>query len=294
MTAQTQSPSRLKQFGNTLQDYLLLTVGALFMAAAVDIFMIPNHVVSSGLTGLSMISNYLWGWPVGIVTLLLNIPLLLAGARWGGGLKFILRTIYTVIIMTAAIDLLAPRLPAIATDPLIYTCFSGVLNGIGAGLILRGQGTAGGTDIISVLLNRHFGVPFGQVYLISNSVTLVAAAMIFKIELALYALIVVFVSSRVVDAIQEGLNEARTIFIITDHPEEVQSSIIQELGRGVTMIEAQGGYTHSTRHMLFAVVYRTQFTRLKRLIASIDPQAFVVVTDAREVLGRGFRPMVQS
>lgn len=278
----------------TAQDYLLITVGAILLAVAIDMFLAPNHIISLGFTGLGMLANFLWNWPIGMVTLALNVPVLLAGLKWGGGLRFILRTIYAVAVMTLAIDWLAPVLTPVQGDPLIYILFGGVVNGLGAGLIFRGQGTAGGTDVISQLLNRYRGIPFGQVYTLVNAAVLLIIAVIVGLEPALYALIVVFVSGRVLDAVQEGAGYARTVFIIPTRLEAVRAAVIEHIGRGVTQLPAEGGFTHAPRPILFVVVSRTQVTPLKRIIAEIDPEAFVVVTDAREVLGKGFHPVVTT
>lgn len=275
----------------TLQDYVLITIGALCMAAAIDVFLAPNSVVSLGFTGLGMIANHLWEWPVGVVTLVLNIPLLIAGIKWGGGFNFFFRTIYTVVVMTIAIDVLKPYLPAIQEDPLIYTLFGGILNGLGVGLILRGQGSAGGTDIIALLLNRHKSIPFGQVYLVANSLVLGLGAWVMGLVPALYALIVVFATSLVVNMILEGVGYARAVFIITEHQMALREAIVLKMNRGVTLIQGMGGFTQSPRTMLFVVVSPAQVTLLKRLVAEVDADAFVVVSDAREVFGGGFRPM---
>ncbi len=274
-----------------VRDYLLITLGAVCIALSVDMFLVPNDVVSSGLTGLGMIAHFLWGWKIGVVTFVLNIPLLIAGMRYSGGLRFFIRTVYAVIAMTAAIDLLMPHVPAITGDPLIYTLFGGVLDGLGIGLVLRGKGTTAGTDIIAQLINRFLGVSFGVTLLTVNTVILLAAAAVTGLMPVLYALIVAFVSSRVVDSVQEGVGFARAVFIITNQMEAVRAAIFDQLDRGVTIIEARGGYTEQARPMLFVTVTRGELMPLKQIIAEVDPGAFVVVTDAYEVLGQGFRPV---
>ncbi len=274
-----------------LRDYALITAGALILATNVIVFLTPNHVVSTGITGLGMLAHYLWGWPIGMVTLALNIPLFLAGIRWGDGFKFFVRTIYAVVLMTLAIDLLAPYLPPITGDALIYTLFGGLLDGVGIGLVLRGRGTTGGTDIVAQLLNRHHGIPFSNVFLVANTATLCLAAFVVGIVPILYALIVNYVSARVVDVVQEGVSYARTLFIVSREHEAVRRAILDQLGRGVTVLEARGGYTLEKRPALYVVVGRSQVTVLKRIIAEIDPHAFVVVAEAHEVLGEGFRPV---
>lgn len=274
-----------------VRDYVLITLGGVCIALSVDMFLVPNNVVSSGLTGLGMIAHFLWGWKIGVVTFILNIPLLIAGVRYAGGMRFFIRTVYAVAVMTAAIDLLAPYVPPITGDPLIYTLFGGLLDGLGIGLVLRGKGTTAGTDIIAQLVNRFMGVSFGVVLLVVNTLILLAAAAVTGLMPVLYALIVAFVSSRVVDSVQEGVGFARAVFIITNELEAVRAAIFKHLDRGVTIIEARGGYTEQPRPMLFVSVTRGELMPLKQIIAEIDPEAFVVVTDAYEVLGKGFRPI---
>lgn len=272
-----------------IYDYLLIFVGSVIIAANVPLFLEPNHVVSTGVTGLGMLTYYLWGWPIGLVTLLINIPLLLAGIRWGGGLRFFIRTIFAVVVLTASIDVLSHYLAPVAADPLLYTLFGGLLDGVGIGLVLRGRGTTGGTDIVAQLLARYRSIPFGQVLMIVNGVILLGAAAVVGVTPVLYALVVNFVSGRVVDFVQEGVGYARSALIVSDAHAAVRQAIFEKLGRGVTILEARGGYTDMSRPALYVVVYRTQVTQLKSIIAEIDPRAFVVVSEAHEVLGEGFR-----
>jgi uncharacterized membrane-anchored protein YitT (DUF2179 family) len=282
------------QILRTVYDYLLIFVGSVIIAANVPLFLEPNKVVSTGVTGIGMLVYYVWGWPIGLATLLFNIPLLLAGIKWGGGLKLFIRTIFSVVVMTVAIDILSPYLPPIQGDPLLYTLFGGLLDGMGIGLVLRGRGTTGGTDIGAQLLNRYRGIPFGQVLMIINGVILLAATAVVGIVPVLYALVVNFVSGRVVDFVQEGVSYARAVFIVTAHHNAVCEAIMEQLGRGVTFLDARGGYTQTARPALYVVVHRAQITRLKHIIAEIDAEAFVVVSEAHEVLGEGFRPVVQD
>ena len=274
-------------------DYLLLTGGALLLAANVNLFLAPNRVVSSGVTGIGMLSHYLWGWPIGLVTLVLNIPILVAGFKWGGW-RLLLRTVYATAIMTAGIDLLAPFLPPITGDPLIFTLFGGLLDGVGIGLVLRGEGTTGGTDIIAQLLNRRRGIGFGTTFIVVNSVVLLAAARVVGLVPVLYALIVNFVSGRVVDTVQEGSGYARSFLIVSTRSAEIQQAILDDLERGVTLLDVRGGYTEAPLSALYVVVSRSQVTHLKRLISERDPAAFVVVSEAHEVLGEGFRPITHK
>ncbi|MBN2002372.1 MAG: YitT family protein [Anaerolineae bacterium] len=285
---------RVAAFIRDAYDYVLIFVGSMLIAANVPLFLEPNKVVSTGVTGIGMLSYYLWGWPIGLTALLINIPLLLAGVRWGGGWKFFSRTIFSVIVYTVAIDLLRRVLRPIPCDPLLYTLFGGLLDGVGIGLVLRGRGTTGGTDVVAQLLSRHRGIPFGQLIMIVNGIILLIAIAVVDVTPVLYALVVNFVSGRVVDFVQEGIGYARAVVIITPKHECVRQAILEQLGRGVTVLNALGGYTQQSRPALYAVVYRSQITLLKRIIAEVDPDAFVVVSEAHEVLGEGFRPVVEK
>ncbi len=274
-----------------VQDYLLITAGALIAAAGVDLFLTPNKVVSAGVTGLAMLAHFLWAWPVGVVALILNVPLFLAAIRWGGGFKLLVKTLYATTVMSLGIDALHPLLPAIQGDPLIYTLFGGLVDGLGIGLVLRAGGTTGGTDIVAQLVYRYRRVSFGTVFLLSNTLILLVAIPVVGLVPVLYALIVNYISSRVLDTVQEGLGYARAVTIISEKPEDVRQAILGEIGRGLTVLQGWGGFSREPRPVLYVVVSRSQISALKRLIADIDPDAFVVVSEAHEVLGEGFRPV---
>jgi uncharacterized membrane-anchored protein YitT (DUF2179 family) len=285
---------RLHTAGLLVQDYALMTIGALLCAANVNLFLVPNQVVSSGVTGIGMLLHYRWGWPIGVTTLILNIPILAAGIKWGGGWRLLVRSVYSTAVMTIGIDLLALVLPPIKGDPLVFTLFGGALDGLGIGLVLRGQGTTGGTDIVAQILNRARGIRFGTTFIVVNSIVLMGAATQVGLVPALYALIVNFVSGRVVDSVQEGSGYARAFFILSEHTEEIRQVIIEDLERGVTLMDVRGGYTQTPQLALYVIVSRPQVTRLKRLISEADPSAFVVVSEVHEVLGEGFRPHKQK
>jgi uncharacterized membrane-anchored protein YitT (DUF2179 family) len=275
----------------TFGDYLVLTLASLTVAVCVDMFLAPNHVVSAGVTGVAQLFQYMWGWPIGLSTLALNVPLLAAGVKWGGGFKLLWRTIYCVVVMSLGIDLLAGVVPTVEGDPLIYTIFGGLLDGLGVGLVLRVRGTTGGTDILAQLLYKYRRVNFGTVFLVANTLILLGAIPVVGLVPVLYALLVNYISAKVVDTVQEGLGYARAFLIMTLKCEEMRQAVLAEVGRGVTVLEARGGFSGDSRPALYVVVSRAQSSGLKRLIADVDPEAFVVVSEAHEVLGEGFRPV---
>ncbi len=272
-----------------LVDYSLILVGALLVALSADIFLIPNRVVPYGLFGIAVVLHYVLGTPVGLMTLAMNIPLFLAMLRWGGGWRAGVRTIVAVAAMSLAVDLLAGRVPLVITDPLLYTLYGGILDGIGIGLIFRAQGTTGGIDIIARLMQRYRGSAPGQVLLVLSGLTLAAAAVVFGIERALYAMIVATISSMMVDLVQQGIGRAKMALIVSTKPDRVRTAILEELGRGVTILLGEGGYTGAPRPVLMCAVAQSEVTALKRLVGSYDPDAFIVIAPAQEVLGEGFR-----
>ncbi len=280
---------RWRTLAGLAADYALVVMGAALVALSADLFLIPNQVVSGGVVGVATILHYTLGTPVGLMNLLLNLPLFLIGMRWAGGLRFALRTGLAVVVMSLALDLMVPYLPEGPSDPLLYTLYGGLLDGLGMGLVFRAGGTTGGTDILARLLQRFSSLNLGVLLLAINVAILGTATVVFGLEPALYALIVAFVSSRVIDLLQGGFSHARAALIISNKSGIIRLRLMQELDRGVTTLQGQGGYTSAQREVLYCVVTRSEVTRLKRLVHEADPRAFVVISQAQEVLGEGFK-----
>lgn len=276
-----------------VRDYLLITIGAICIAVSVDLFLVPNNVVTGGVTGVAIILNDLIGTPIGLVVLILNIPLLIGGFRFLGGFVFGIRTVYATVVLSFAIDLLAPYVGQLITaprDPLLYTLYGGLLDGLGTGLVFRQRGTTGGIDIVARFMQRWKGVPLGRSLLTMNIIVFAAAAYLFSLDKLLYALLVAFVSGRTVDLVLEGASYARQAIIIATRPDNVQSEILHTLGRGVTVLEGKGGFTASDRTVLLSVVAQSEVSVLKAIVKDCDPDAFVVFSNVNEVLGEGFKP----
>ncbi len=283
--------TKKNKVGRLFYDYVLIALGAVLVALAADLFAIPNRVVPGGVTGIATMLHYGLGTPVGLVTLALNVPLFLAGLRWGGGIHFAARTLFATAVMSLAIDFFATRVVPITTDPLLYTLYGGILDGIGVGLVFRARGTTGGTDILAQLLNRWTGISFGVWLLVFNVLILGAAGLMFGWEQALYALILSYASSRAVDAVQEGISYAKSAIIVSDHADAIRRAVLEQLDRGVTILRGAGGYTDVERAVLFSVVAQSEVSQLKQLIYALDPKAFVVIGQAQEVLGEGFKQL---
>lgn len=280
---------RWRRTRGIIVDYALIALGAALVGAAADLFFVPNRLVSGGLVGIATILYHTLGLPVGLTTLVMNAPLLIAAAFWGGGIKRVTRTLFAIGVMSATIDLLKPYLPAVTSDPLLYAVFGGIMDGLGVGLVFRAGGTTGGVDILANLLNRWHGVRLGTTILLANTAILAAAAVLFGIEPALYALLVTIVSSQVVDLVQEGVSPTRSTMIVSRRAEELAEAINTRMGRGVTILEGKGAYTGQEQPVLLCAISQSEIVRLKRLVQELDTDAFLIVSPASEVLGAGFR-----
>lgn len=271
-------------------DYSQIIIGSFLVGLGVNLFFIPNQVVSGGVTGIAILIHYAFGTPVGFVNLLLNIPLLVIGWRWAGGMRFLIRTGVAVAVLSATIDSTGPYLTPPTADRLLVICYGGLLDGIGLGLVFRGRGTTGGTDVIARIAHRLFGLGIGQTLLVINIAIFAVAGLQFGAEAVMVALALAFVSSRVLDMVQAGFSVSRQAMIITSDPEGVRDAIFANLHRGVTMVEARGGFTGAPRPMLYVVVGAHEVGRLKLRVAEVDPDAFIAISKAQEVFGEGFTP----
>jgi uncharacterized membrane-anchored protein YitT (DUF2179 family) len=251
-------------------------------------------VITGGVTGIAQLLSTVVGTPVGLVVLVLNVPLLALGWRRLGGFVFGARTAYAIVVMALAIDLLAPYARPVTADPLLYSLYGGVLDGIGLGLILRARGTAGGTDIVARLVETSLGVQPGRTLLACDAAIFSVAFFTYGPENILYALLVAFVSSRAVDFVLSAGTGSRQALIITERPEGITRSLLHDLGRGVTVLEGVGGYTGTARAVLLCIVSRPEVGALKAAVSAADPQAFVIIGEAGEVIGEGFRPMAPA
>jgi uncharacterized membrane-anchored protein YitT (DUF2179 family) len=274
------------------RDYGLIALGTLLQALAMDLFLVPNLLSAGGITGLAQIVNYYTGWPIGVMIILANIPLFILGWKYLGGRRFALRTIATVVGYSVLMDLLLPVLPRnLTNDPVLIALYGGLLNGIGMGLVFRGQGTSGGTDIIARLLGKWRGVPLSQSYLLTDTLIVFGAGLAFSWTKALYAVVVLYISGVAAEIASEGFDVTRVATIVTRQPGAVGQKIMRDLARGVTLWTGAGMYSGETRTILFCAVSRGEVNQLKAIIHEADPAAFVVIGQAHETLGEGFRPL---
>lgn len=287
---------RSLQFSWTdLRDYLFILVGGVLQALAIRLFLVPADLVNGGVAGLSQIINYYTGFPIGLMIFLGNLPLFVLGWRYLGGFRFALRTAWAVVVVSFFTDFLVFLLPSegLTHDIVLNALYGGVVSGIGFGLVYLGRGTSGGSDILSLILNRWKGISLSQSYLITDSLIMFLAGLSFSWENALYALVMLYISGIAAETITQGSNVVRTALVITSQPDVVSHAILHEMQRGVTVMNARGGYTGADRTVLYCVISRSEVAELKTLVLEADPKAFMVIGQAHEALGEGFQSASQ-
>ncbi|AZU63962.1 YitT family protein [Neobacillus mesonae] len=268
-------------------DYLLVLLGSAIIAISFNVFLLPNKVASGGVSGISTILKSVLGLEPAYVQWAFNIPLFIAGVVLLGkhyGVKTLAGTIFLPFVV-----FLTKSWEPWTHDALLGALFGGIGVGLGLGIVFRGNASTGGTDLAAQIINKYTGFTLGRCIVMIDGLIVLTAAIVFDIEKALYALIGLYVTSKTIDLVQIGFGRSKMAMIITDKQEEVREGILKKIDRGVTKFSAFGGFTDHERPVLMCVVDQTEFTKLKQLVKSLDPSAFVVVMDAAEVLGEGFK-----
>lgn len=279
-----------KQLFSFLVDLLFYIAGGIIYSVAVLLFLTENEISPGGLTGIATILNYLFSLPIGTVVFILNIPLLAAGFIKFGGI-FIAKTAVATAVMSLTLDISGLFMPKMKIDPILAALFGGLLMGLGISLFMLRGATTGGTDIIAKLINRKFPhLTVGRLMLAADAAVVGLSALVYKnIESALYAVIAIYASSRVMDLILYGADRGKIIYVITDNAKELSDSIMSLINRGVTLLDVTGAYTGTKRQMLMCTVRRHEVAAVCRLATSCDKNAFIIVGEAGEVLGEGFK-----
>jgi uncharacterized membrane-anchored protein YitT (DUF2179 family) len=275
--------SRVGPARQIVWNLALISLGSSLCALALNGILIPRQFLSGGLTGLVLIIHYLLPvLPVGGVYFLLNIPIFALGWKFVG-LRFFLYSIVGLVCFSGALFAVNVTLPV--HDQFLSALLAGIITGIGAGIILKSLGSAGGTDILSVILLKRFSIRLGTTVLAFNIVILAGAALLFSLDKALYTLIYLYVSSQLINLVVTGLSQRKAVHIISPKWDLIAREILDKIGRGVTITTARGGYTGRKVQTLYTVITFRELSRIKQVVRNIDPNAFVVVTDTLEVMG---------
>lgn len=268
--------------------YFWVAIGCLVSSIAINAFLVPHHLLSGGVSGVAIIFYFLFGLPIGAQVFVMNLPLLYAAYRLLGK-EYAIMSVYGAILFSVIID--ATRFLSnytIIDDPIISAITGGVFTGLGSGFIFRVNGNAGGLDIIAGIVKKFYSLNFGLVGFAVNCIIMLVAAALFGLKLAMLTLISMFIAASVTDKVVEGFNRKKAVFIVSYNTDSIVEVILKELGRGVTILHGEGAYTHQAKQIIFVVVSLTQIAKIKQLVNEADPQAFMIVQDAAEVMGRGF------
>ncbi|MCE4051624.1 MULTISPECIES: YitT family protein [Bacillaceae] len=269
-----------------LREYIYVLIGSAIVALSFNLFLLPNNIASGGVSGISTITASLFHWEPAFVQWAFNIPLFIAGVILLGknfGIKTLVGTLFLPFVVFLSKDM-----EPWTTQPLLAALYGGIGIGLGIGIVFKGKASTGGTDLAAQIITKYTGMSLGKSVALIDGVIVITAAAVFSIEQGLYALLALFVTSKTIDIVQVGFGSSKMALIITDKQEEVREGILTKIDRGVTKLTAHGGYTDFERPILMCVVDQAQFTKLKLLVQTIDPSAFVIVMDASEVHGRGF------
>lgn len=271
-------------------DFIMLAAGAAIAAFAIEEFLVPCTILDGGVIGIGIMVNNLTHIPLSILTIVFNVPFLIIGSR-KLGLTFIVKSGFAMVMFSIFLEVFAPWVNA--TDQyLLAVCFGGVILGAGVGLVIRFGGCLDGTETVAILLNRKFKFPVGQTVLLFNIVIYVIAGVLFGFDRAMYSLLTYFITSKIIDLVETGLEQAKAAMIITDEGKEIADKIYQQLGRTVTILEGEG-LISGKKVVLYCVLNRLEIYELKRIINSVDTSAFIAVSDVSEIIGTHMKKTIQ-
>lgn len=268
-------------------DIALILIGSLITGLAFNLFFLPNRIASGGVSGLSVLAEAWFGAEPAFTQWALNIPLFILGVIFLGK-QYGIRSLLGSFVLPLFIFLTKDG-PVPTTNPLLASIYGGIGVGLGLGLVFRGRGSTGGLTIAAQIIQKLTGFSFSLSVVLLDGTVITLAAFVLGMEQAMYALIGLFVTGRVINALEVGFSTTKVAYIISDHTEDISQAILNDLDRGLTKLNAQGGYTGDNRTVLMVVVGQNEITRLKAIVRSVDPAAFVIITEAHEVLGEGFK-----
>lgn len=263
--------------------FLFLLIGSILAAAGLEFFLIPNKIIDGGIVGISIITSYLTGYPLGLFTFVLNIPFLFLGYKQIGK-TFVVSSLFSICSFSFWVSIFHP-IPGLTHDILLATVFGGIILGIGVGIIVRYGGSLDGTEMVAIIMNKKSTFSVGQIVMFFNIFILSSAGLVFGWDRAMYSLIAYFIAFKVIDVTIEGIDEEKAAIIISEKGEDIAEAITARLGRGVTFLEGKGGYTKNHKVILYSVVTRLEIAKLKEIINSKDENAFVTISDVFDVMG---------
>ncbi|MCX7781276.1 MAG: YitT family protein [Negativicutes bacterium] len=265
----------------------MLFVGSILTAVGLEIFLVPNNIIDGGIVGISIMLSHLTGMSLSIYLILLNLPFLYLGYAQIGK-TFAISTLFSIVSLSFWVSVFRP-IPGLTHDLFLAAVFGGIIIGVGVGLIIRYGGSLDGTEIVAILLDKRCSFSVGEIIMFFNLFILTSAGFVFTWDKAMYSLVTYYIAFKVIDTTIEGLDESKAVLIVSDRPDEIADALMARLGRGVTRLHGQGGYTKEKKDVLYSVITRLELAKLKSIIDEIDGDAFVTINDVHEVMGGRFK-----
>ncbi|MFC5464311.1 YitT family protein [Lederbergia graminis] len=277
-----------KRLFKEVQQIVMITIGAIIAAVGLELFLVPNSILDGGVIGLSIIGAELTGFKMSLFIIILNLPFLFIGFR-KIGIKFTLHTLYGVVVLSIATSFLH-HLEPFTNDLFLATIIGAVILGTGVGLVIRTGGALDGTEIIAIIISKKRPVSVGQTVMIINVfIFTLAALLVFSWETAMYSIITYFIAYKMIDIVVEGLEELKSVTIISDTPEEIANRLIKELGRGITYIHGEGVYKNEPKKIIYSIVTRIELSTVRAITHEIDPKALIAIENVSDISGSNFR-----
>ncbi len=279
----------MKEFFNKseLKNYLMIMVGITILAIGINVYYSPQHLVTGGVSGLAIILDYVFSIPLWLTNVIVNIPLFIVGIKIKG-MDFAKKSIFGAAFVSVALWYTS-FIPPVQSDLLISSVFGGLFVGAGVGLVLRSSASTGGTDLLAIIIKHYLKkIPINQIMMCIDGMIIVVGLFVFGVEKAMYALISIFIVSKVVNTLVEGVNYSKEVHIISEKSDEIAQELMKHLNRGITSINGKGVYTGKSKDILYIVCSTEELIELQRIVKEVDTEAFIIINDVREVVGRGF------
>ncbi|RXK18714.1 YitT family protein [Macrococcus sp. DPC7161] len=270
-----------------IKRFSFITLGAILMAVSLELFLVPNKLLDGGIVGISIMLSHLLHIPLGLFIFILNVPFFFLGYKQIGK-TFAISTLYAILILSIGTSLLHP-VPPIVDEKFLVTIVGGVILGLGVGLVIRYGGSLDGSEILAILISNKSPFSVGEIVMVINFFIYVAAAFVFNYESAMYSVIAYFIAFKTIDIVQQGLDESKSVWIISDQYEEIGDAINDRLGRGVTYLKGEGAYTGDDKKVIFCVITRLEEFKVKDIVNHFDKSAFVAIGNVAEVKGGRFK-----
>lgn len=268
---------------SNIKKYTMLFIGSILAAIGLEIFLVPNQIIDGGIVGLSIMASHLTAIPLSVFIVVFNLPFLYIGYNQIGK-TFALSTIFSVISLAYWVSFFHP-IPELTHDLFLAAVFGGIVVGIGVGIIIRYGGSLDGTEIVAIILDKRTAFSVGEIIMFFNLFILGSAGFVFTWDKAMYSLVAYFIAFKMIDLVIQGLDESKGVMIVSENPDEIASALIDRLGRGVTVLYGEGGYTGAPKKVLYSVITRLEIAKLKSIVEEKDENAFVTIHEVHDVLG---------